>query len=97
ENIFLLRSKNQVKLLDFGVAKLTRAGRVVHTQNGEIFGTPEYMSPEQASGRVELDGRSDVYSLGVVMYELWTGTNPFERDSMAATLSAHMLEAAPPL
>jgi eukaryotic-like serine/threonine-protein kinase len=97
ENIFLLRRGNQVKLLDFGIAKLTKAGRVVHTQNGEIFGTPEYMSPEQASGRTDLDGRSDIYSLGVVMYELWTGNNPFERETMGQTLTAQMFDTPPPL
>jgi serine/threonine-protein kinase len=97
ENLFLLRRTTQVKIFDFGIAKLTQAGRVVNTGQGEFFGTPEYMSPEQATGKTDLDGRSDIYSLGVIMYELWTGVNPFERESVGATLAAHMTESPPRL
>lgn len=82
ENIFLIERGGQVdfvKLLDFGVAKLTDFGAgqsVQKTGAGIIIGTPEYMSPEQASG-LEVDHRSDIYSLGVILFEMVTGVNPF--------------------
>jgi serine/threonine-protein kinase len=96
DNIFLIKRGRDplfVKLLDFGVAKLTKPGmRVVNTQMGDIFGTPLYMSPEQAEGRSNLDARSDIYSLGVVMYELLTGVVPFDKETAPLTLLAQMSE-----
>src|SRR5271169_3303456 len=70
-----------VKLVDFGIAKLRESG--AHTQTGMVLGTPEYMSFEQASGMRsdELDARSDIYSLGVVVYEMLTGRTPFHSDT----------------
>jgi molecular chaperone DnaK len=84
ENIFLTEKEgrdNFVKLLDFGVAKLVDSeGRSVHeTGIGDAIGTPEYMSPEQLVGG-QVDHRSDIYSLGVVLYELVTGVKPFNID-----------------
>ncbi|MCB1078734.1 MAG: serine/threonine protein kinase, partial [Verrucomicrobiae bacterium] len=71
----------QVKVIDFGIAKATgehRLGDVTRlTQPSRMMGTPTYMSPEQLSGSVDVDTRSDVYSLGVLLYELLTGTPPF--------------------
>ena len=76
-NIFVLNDGRAV-LTDFGIAKT--AGKTKLTQVGSIIGTPEYMSPEQADG-LEVDGRGDIYSLAVVMYEALTGTAPFKADN----------------
>src|SRR5262249_34798443 len=67
------------------------------TQEGAIAGTPAYMSPEQASGQEQLDGRCDVYSLGCVGYFLLTGRPPFADRSSVRTLAAHLYEAPAPL
>jgi formylglycine-generating enzyme required for sulfatase activity len=85
-----------VKLVDFGIAKLRESG--AHTQTGMVLGTPAYMSFEQASGMRsdELDARSDVYSLGVVVYEMLTGRTPFHSDTPVGYLRMHMQEAPPP-
>ena len=99
DNIFLISQmgkKNFVKLVDFGIAKLTdplRDGGM--TEAGALIGTPEYMSPEQAAGRTaEVGRRSDVYSLGIVMYQLATGRVPFRGKSTAETLVAQMQSQA---
>ena len=79
-----------VKLLDFGTAKLTTPDPSVRkTQFGMVLGTPAYMSPEQCEGKGQIDHRSDVYSLGVMLYEMLTGTLPFEGD-IREMLLAHL-------
>ena len=85
-----------VKLVDFGIAKLRESG--AHTQTGMVLGTPAYMSFEQASGMRsdELDARSDVYSLGVVVYEMLTGRTPFHSDTPVGYLRMHVQEDPPP-
>jgi serine/threonine-protein kinase len=86
------------KLLDFGLVvpqEASRDGKL--TLDGIITGTPAYMSPEQASGQVSLDARSDVYSLGALAYFLLTGRPPFEGSSVVAVLAAHMYEPPTPL
>ena len=85
-----------VKLVDFGIAKLRESA--THTQTGMVLGTPPYMSFEQASGMRsdELDARSDVYSLGVVVYEMLTGSTPFHSDTPVGYLRMHMQEDPPP-
>lgn len=82
-NIMLDKSGRQVKVADFGIARIGSSGK---TRTGTVLGTPPYMSPEQLSGR-PLDGRSDVFSLGVVLFELVTGRRPFEGDTVATLMS----------
>lgn len=81
----LLSFDGGVKLVDFGIAKASDQGN--HTQSGAIKGKFAYMSPEQASGK-PLDNRSDIFALGLVLYELLTNERPFKRDNEIATLSA---------
>src|SRR5882724_3134055 len=96
ENVFLIQREGRpdfVKVLDFGIAKSVNVddGGPRLTQAGMIFGTPEYMSPEQAQGQTP-DHRVDVYALGCVMYHLLTGTVPFTADNFMGILTKHMLE-----
>jgi serine/threonine protein kinase len=100
DNIFLTHGDEGeviVKVVDFGIAKL-RESAVMHTQTGMVLGTPAYMSSEQAYGMRsdELDARSDIYSLGVVVYEMLTGNLPFHSDTPAGFLRKHMLDEPPP-
>ncbi|HEU4385566.1 MAG TPA: protein kinase [Anaeromyxobacteraceae bacterium] len=87
-----------VKVLDFGIAKIQepddREGRL--TQTGLIFGTPDYMSPEQAT-LVPLDARSDLYSVGVMLYEMLTGRHPFQAATPPAMAQAHVVQPPPPM
>lgn len=89
ENLYLLQRKKKadfVKILDFGISKITEhaAGFNKHlTQTGVTVGTPLYMSPEQAQGLKSMDHRTDIYSLGVILYEALTGDPPFDADSFA--------------
>lgn len=79
------------KLLDFGVAKLPSSA-VKHTVDGRVLGTPRYMAPERIREQSEIDGRSDLFSVGVLLYEMLTGVCPFAASSPAASLAA-VLEA----
>ncbi|HEX8951284.1 MAG TPA: protein kinase [Polyangia bacterium] len=89
-----------VKLLDFGIAKITAptdgAPGEALTQAGVVFGTPEYLSPEQAMGE-EADRRADLYSAGVVLYEMLTGKRPFEAPSKVTVVSMHLTQKAVPV
>ena len=75
------------KILDFGIAKLPAASSPL-TVDGSVLGTPHYMAPEQIRGQEDLDGRSDMFSLAIVLYEMLTGVRVFQRDSAAASLAA---------
>ncbi|MEQ8663665.1 MAG: serine/threonine-protein kinase, partial [Gammaproteobacteria bacterium] len=81
----------QVKLTDFGIARITDSSK---TKTGMVLGTPSYMSPEQLSGK-KVDGRSDLFSLGVMFYQMITGKLPFHGDSMA-TLMYKIANEQPP-
>ena len=89
----MLSSRHVVKLMDFGLAKELTAGRGL-TATGQVLGTPEYMSPEQVRGE-RLDARSDLYALGVVTFEVFTGDVPFYGDSHLAVLLKHVQESPP--
>jgi serine/threonine-protein kinase len=80
-NIMLLKDKS-IKVTDFGIARITASSK---TKTGVVLGTPSYMSPEQLSGK-HVDGRSDLFSLGVMMYEMLCGVRPFRGDSMATLM-----------
>jgi serine/threonine protein kinase len=89
----VLDGRGLVRLMDFGIAKELHAD-TTETSTGTILGTPEYMSPEQASGG-KIDFRSDIYALGVVIFELLTGAVPFRADTPLATMMLHVREPPP--
>jgi serine/threonine-protein kinase len=98
DNIWLLKEpdgSDRVKVLDFGIAKLKTYGAGNLTEKGLIIGTPNYMSPEQCRGE-ELDARSDIYSLGVIIYEMLTGDCPFYADTPVAVVLKHANEMPRP-
>jgi serine/threonine-protein kinase len=86
-----------VKILDFGIAKLGRGANLRMTKTGTLMGTPLYMSPEQCRGSAHLDGRSDLYSLGCILYVMLTGSPPFQREGDGIVLIAHLNDPVPPL
>jgi len=90
----LVRPDGVVKLTDFGIARALDASG--HTQHGEMLGTPNYISPEQAMGQ-PATGSSDLYALGVVGHEMLSGSRPFDRGTPIATALSHVNEPPPPL
>jgi serine/threonine protein kinase len=97
DNLFVVPDEanpgsEHIKVLDFGIAKLqtTAPGGFVKTRTGALMGTPIYMSPEQCLGTKEVDARSDIYSLGAILYELTTGRPPFISEGFGALLNMHL-------
>jgi serine/threonine-protein kinase len=102
DNVFIARvdghSEPVVKVLDFGIAKVVAPDRRVdqfETQAGTVFGTPRYMSPEQAQGAA-LDGRSDLYSVGALLYQMLIGRAPFTDDDAVVVMAKHIRELPEP-
>ncbi|WP_339130502.1 protein kinase [Streptomyces sp. f51] len=87
----MMTKRNVVKVMDFGIARAMQSGVTSMTQTGMVVGTPQYLSPEQALGR-GVDARSDLYSVGIMLFQLVTGRLPFEADSPLAIAYAHVQE-----
>jgi len=83
----ILDDEGRIKITDFGIARIEDPEATQQTQAGEILGTPVYMSPEQVMGKT-VDGRSDLYSLGIILYELTTGQRPFSGENIAVIFRA---------
>ena len=97
DNVFLLSNPpGRIKIVDFGIAKLAGSNRPSATQSGAMLGTPLYMSPEQARGSGTVDSRTDIYSLGCMLFELVCGRPPFVFEGVGELISAHLNLAPPP-
>ena len=96
DNVLLDDESGRALLTDFGVAKALGRSETL-TAVGSVVGTPSYMSPEQAAGRGDIDGRSDIYSLGVMAYAMLTGRLPFEGKTAADVLTKHLTQPPQPL
>jgi serine/threonine-protein kinase len=92
-NILLMEKGQTVKITDFGIARLDRSDDLQKTHAGTVLGTPRYMSPEQAAGQT-VDGRSDLFSLGVILYEMVTGKKAFDSNNVA-TLILQIIQKEP--
>ncbi|MFC6065032.1 protein kinase domain-containing protein [Streptomyces ochraceiscleroticus] len=90
----MVTKRGVVKVMDFGIARAMQSGVTSMTQTGMVVGTPQYLSPEQALGR-GVDARSDLYSVGIMLFELLTGQLPFDADSPLAIAYAHVQEEPP--
>jgi serine/threonine-protein kinase len=100
ENIFVVRDAEVIggeraKVLDFGIAKLAGVQAGIKTQTSAVMGTPMYMSPEQCRGAGQVDQRSDIYSLGCVLFALVVGRPPFDAEGVGELIAMHLREPAP--
>ncbi len=95
-NIMRLKGSHTIKVMDFGIAHVDDLGDAQHTRVGDVLGTPQYMSPEQANGE-KLDGRSDLFSAGIVMYQMLTGKRPFRGDTLVAVATRIATEDPTPI
>ena len=95
-NVFLEGDLGKVLLMDFGIAK-TMTDQVQESEGEPIVGTPEYMSPEQAEGKAEIDHRSDIYSLGALGYRMLVGRPPFRGETITDILAKHVKEQPKPI
>ncbi|MBW3671272.1 MAG: protein kinase, partial [Acidobacteria bacterium] len=96
DNVLIDDESGRALLTDFGVARALGRGETI-TRSGMVVGTPQYMSPEQAEGQVDIDGRSDIYSLGVMAYAILGGRLPFEGTTAADILRKHLTQEPPSL
>ena len=104
DNLFIVNNQEtptgeRIKVLDFGIAKLSSAGgaKSMHTQTGMLMGTPLYMSPEQCRGISQIDARSDIYSFGLILYQMVSGELPFVSEGMGELFDMQMNRPPPPL
>lgn len=95
-NIMRLKASHTIKVMDFGIAHVEEVGDAQHTRVGDVLGTPQYMSPEQANGE-KLDGRSDLFSAGIVLYQMLTGKRPFRGDTLVAVATRIATEDPTPI
>ena len=97
ENVFLVEPAPTIKILDFGISKFRGTDDVSITQTGTVMGSPLYMSPEQARGARDIGPPTDLYSVGVILYEALAGRPPFPGDSYNQVMAAVLTETPPPL
>jgi serine/threonine-protein kinase len=96
QNMLILPETGELKIMDFGIARVSEVGGDLAglTTDGSVLGTPDYMPPEQASG-AQADFRSDIYSLGVVLFEMFTGQLPFTGEKLVQVVLGHIQKRPP--